>query len=79
KCKRGAASRRHFQNRAVQFQLVSLISAKKKHLFGFDYHVYCAAIMPFKAISVSISDTRFSGCTHPKDMEKSGWHTACEY
>ncbi len=35
-------------------------------MFGFDYHVYCAEIMRFKAKSVETSDIRFSERAHPK-------------
>ncbi len=38
----------------------------KKHLLGFNYHVFGTEIMRFKAISVYNSDIRFSERTHPK-------------
>ncbi len=37
---------------APLLQLVYQILCQKKHLFGFDYHVYRTEIMRFKAISV---------------------------
>ncbi len=58
-----------FQNRAEPLQLVYQISAKKT-LFGFDYNVYYAEVMHFKAISDQTSGNQFSEHTHLKHAHR---------